>query len=170
MNKYIRVLLLTAAGALLTFAGAATTAHADVSRLDWMSGAWGGEVGNAYLEESWNVPRAGTIAAVVRFSTLATEDKPSQAIFIELITISNADDGGLMLHIQQFSEALEPRFPPQPMRMSEIADRSVSFSATEVGGGLAKVSYRLSDEGVFTVEVDLVEGNKFLANLTRQED
>ena len=47
MNKYIRVAFFNAAGALLTVAGAATTAHADVSRLDWMTGAWGGEVGKA---------------------------------------------------------------------------------------------------------------------------
>ena len=144
--------------------------NADINRLAWMTGSWGGEAGNAYLEETWNAPRAGSMTAAVRFSTLPTEDKPASVIFVELISISESDDGGLMLYIQQYSTSLEPRFPPQPMRMTTIGDRRVTFSATDAGGGLAAVTYSLSDEGVFTISVDLVEGNKFVSKLTAQDD
>ena len=40
--------------------------HVKVTDLSWLTGSWDGQMGPAVLEENWSLPRAGTIASLVR--------------------------------------------------------------------------------------------------------
>ena len=54
---------------LITFllpASALSEEQVRVTDLGWLTGSWDGQMGPAVLEENWSLPRAGTIASLVR--------------------------------------------------------------------------------------------------------
>lgn len=136
----------------------AVPGYADINRVAWLDGAWGGGVGEAYLEENWSPPRAGMMQARVRMSSAG------RVQMIEMITIREEGED-LMLYIQQFGTDLTPRFDPLPMRATLIENNHVSFTATQAGG-LKTVTYR-RDGDDFNITVELSEGTNFIADLKR---
>ena len=129
-----------------------------VADLDWLTGSWAGPVGDQVLEEVWNDPAGGTIAALVRMGS------EKATTMLEMIVINEEDDT-LMLRIQQFSRRYEPRFPtPQTMRLSELGANTATFTATGTGGLKGIVYVREDDQ--LTITVTLPDDNLFIAPLS----
>lgn len=131
-----------------------------VADLDWLSGTWRGPAGKGQLEEQWSAPAPGSIAALVR-----TFDE-EQTTMLELVSISDENDG-LTLRIAQWSAQFEPRAEaPQVMRLVAAGERSISFEAVSAGG-LQKLAYRVADPQTLTVSVTTSEGASFELPLIR---
>ena len=125
--------------------------------LDWLTGSWAGPVGDQVLEETWNAPREGTIAALVRMSGSAGTS------MMEMIVI-NEESGSLTLRIQQFSREYEPRFPaPNVLKLTAIGENTATFKADQPEG-LQQILYVREDD-TLTVTVTLPDGNLFKAEL-----
>lgn len=146
---------------LLTLLATRGWTDADIRSLAWMTGSWAGPVGEAVLEETWNPPKAGTLAAVVRMAG------PQGTQFIELIVITEEEDA-LVLRIQQFNASFEPLFEPaQALRATSQGDRTVTFEA-QTTGGLRKLVYTRPSDDEFNIDVTLTEGTQFQPRLKAQ--
>ena len=128
------------------------------SDLGWLTGSWAGPAGDQVLEEIWNAPREGTIAALVRMSG------SSETSMMEMIVINEENDS-LTLRIQQFSREYQPRFPtPNALQLIDIGDNTATFKADQPGG-LQQIKYVREDE-TLTITVTLPDGNPFEARLS----
>lgn len=131
---------------------------ATIDDLAWMQGRWIGPMGDAQLEETWLPPTAGTMVAAVRMSG------GGKTAMVELIVIEQQGDD-LVLRLQQFSPAYEPRFSPaQALRMTAQDERSVTFEATGPGG-LKRITYTRPEHDRFNIHVLLTEGTELVAHL-----
>ena len=83
---------------------------------------------------------------------------------IELISIRETDHS-LVLHLRQFSPALEPVLT-QDMPLASIAPGNVSFDGPE-GGGVQKLGYRSTDATSMEVDVTLLDGTVLTATLQK---
>lgn len=140
---------------------AATSIPATLESLNWMVGGWHGVLGPQTVEESWSVPRAGSMETMIRLSN------PDGVQMIELIVIREVTDPegkpSLMLHLRQFGPALEER-ANQEMRLGLITERQVSFVA-EGEVSVPKLSYELLSEGHLKVQVTIITGDVVSAEL-----
>ncbi len=132
-----------------------------VTDLGWLTGDWAGPVGEQVLEEIWNEPRGGTLAALVRMGSEA------DTAMMELIVI-NEEDGTLILRMQQFSSRYESRFPaPQVMALTDMSadmgKNTATFTAASPGG-LKRIVYVREGERL-TITVTLPDDNLFVAPL-----
>ncbi len=133
-------------------------ASGKVSELSWLTGSWAGPVGDQLLEEIWNAPRAGTVAALVRMGGDAGTS------MMEMIVI-NEEHGTLTLRIQQFSPTYEPRFPaPGVLALTALDENTATFKADQPGG-LQQIVY-VREGDTLTITVTLPDGNLFEADLS----
>ncbi|MCZ6503431.1 MAG: DUF6265 family protein [Gammaproteobacteria bacterium] len=132
-----------------------------IESLAWMVGSWKGTLGPQTVEETWSSPRAGSMDAMIRLST------PEGVQMIELIVIREVQvaDGedSLMLHLRQFSPALELR-TSLDMQRQAIAAQSVSFVADE-SAAIEQLTYTRMAQDHLRVEVTLATGEVFTAHL-----
>ena len=135
--------------------------HVKVTDLDWLTGSWDGQMGPAVLEENWSLPRAGTIASLVR------QTGPDGMGMVEMVYIEEAG-GTLDLYIQQWDTGFVSRTPgAQKMTMSEMTENSVTFKA--VGeGGLAQLKYSRPSIDAFHIDVVTAGGQEFTIKLSPQ--
>ena len=135
--------------------------HVKITDLSWMTGSWDGQMGPAVLEENWSLPRAGTIASLVR------QTGPDGMGMVEMVYIEEAN-GTLDLYIQQWDTGFKSRTPDaQKMTMSEMTEHSVTFKA--VGeGGLAQLKYSRPAIDAFHIDVVTAGEQEFTIKLSPQ--
>ena len=135
--------------------------HVKVTDLGWLTGSWDGQMGPAVLEENWSLPRAGTIASLVR------QTGPDGMGMVEMVYIEEAN-GTLDLYIQQWDTGFKSRTPDaQKMTMSEMTENSVTFKA--VGeGGLAQLKYSRPSIDAFHIDVVTAGNQEFTIKLSPQ--
>lgn len=138
-----------------------TDQHPKIETLSWLTGSWDGQMGPAVLEENWSLPRAGTIASLVR------QTGPDGMGMVEMVYIEEAN-GTLDLYIQQWDTGFKSRTPnAQRMTMSEITENSVTFKA--VGeGGLAQLKYSRPSIDAFHIDVVTAGDQEFTIKLSPQ--
>lgn len=91
---------------------------------------------------------------------------PDSIQMLEYIVVREvADQHGLLLHLRQFSEALELR-NSQEMPLIGQEDRSVSFAAGE-DASIRRLDYTLRDDGLLQVDVTVSTGDVVTAELAR---
>ena len=135
--------------------------HPTVNDLAWMTGSWDGEGPNV-LEENWSLPRAGTMASLVRSTA------PDGTKMVEIVYIEEAD-GTLVLYLQQWDPGFKPRTSEaQKMIMSEMGERSITFVATNEGG-LKRLKYSRPSEDQFHVDVTIATDQQFVIKLKTQQ-
>ena len=149
---------------LITFllpASALSEEQVRVTDLGWLTGSWDGQMGPAVLEENWSLPRAGTIASLVR------QTGPDGMGMVEMVYIEESN-GTLDLYLQQWDTGFKSRTPgAQKMTMSEITENSVTFKA--VGeGGLAQLKYSRPSIEAFHLDVVTAGGQEFTIKLSPQ--
>lgn len=147
--------------AMTNNSNAGSTIPATLESLNWMVGGWGGSLGPQTVEESWSEPHMGSMETMIRLSN------PEGVQMLELIVIREVTDEegnpSLMLHLRQFSPALELR-TDQDMRLDHIAEHEVSFVA--VGEPIVpKLAYELLGPGHLQVHVTIVTGDVVSAEL-----
>jgi len=134
---------------LITFllpASALSEEQVRVTDLGWLTGSWDGQMGPAVLEENWSLPRAGTIASLVR------QTGPDGMGMVEMVYIEESN-GTLDLYLQQWDTGFKSRTPgAQKMTMSEITENSVTFRAVDEGG-LAQLKYSRPSIDAFQIDV-----------------
>ena len=132
-----------------------------VESLGWLTGSWDGKMGPVVLEENWSLPRAGTIASLVR------QTGPDGMGMVEIVYIEEAN-GTLDLYIQQWDTGFKSRTPDaQKMTMSEMTENSVTFKA--VGeGGLAQLKYSRPAIDAFHIDVVTAGDQEFTIKLSPQ--
>ena len=132
-----------------------------VTDLGWLTGSWDGQMGPAVLEENWSLPRAGTIASLVR------QTGPDGMGMVEMVYIEESN-GTLDLYLQQWDTGFKSRTPgAQKMTMSEITENSVTFEA--VGeGGLAQLKYSRPAMNAFHIDLVTAGDQKFTIKLSPQ--
>ena len=136
--------------------------HAKVENLSWLTGSWDGQMGPAILEENWALPRAGTIASLVRSTG------PDGTGMTEMVYIEEAN-GTLDLYIQQWDLGFKPRTPDaQHMTMTDMTENSVTFRAVSEGG-LVQLKYSRPSEDAFQIEVRTAAEQEFTINLRPQQ-
>ena len=135
--------------------------HVKVTDLSWLTGSWDGQMGPAVLEENWSLPRAGTIASLVR------QTGPEGMGMVEMVYIEEAN-GTLDLYIQQWDTGFKSRTPDaQKMTMSEMTENSITFKA--VGeGGLAQLKYSRPAIDAFHIDVVTAGAQEFTIKLSPQ--
>ena len=132
-----------------------------VESLGWLTGSWDGQMGPVVLEENWSLPRAGTIASLVR------QTGPDGMGMVEMVYIEEAN-GTLDLYIQQWDTGFESRTPDaQKMTMSEITENSVTFKAVDEGG-LAQLKYSRPSIDAFHIDVLTAADQEFTIKLSPQ--
>ena len=138
-----------------------TDQHPKIEALSWLTGSWDGQMGPAVLEENWSLPRAGTIASLVR------QTGPDGMGMVEMVYIEEAN-GTLDLYIQQWDTGFKSRTPnAQKMTMSEMTENSVTFRA--VGeGGLAQLKYSRPSIDAFHIDVVTAGDQEFTIKLSPQ--
>jgi hypothetical protein len=131
--------------------------HPHVGSLAWMTGGWSGPVGpEMVLEENWSTATAGTIASLVRMTS------PEGTAMVEMVHIEEVDNS-LELHIQQWDTGFKPRSPAQKMRLAEMGEQSVAFTAASPGA-LKKLGYALvGDE--FQIRIRTADDQEMLIKL-----
>ena len=135
--------------------------HVKVTDLSWLTGSWDGQMGPAVLEENWSLPRAGTIASLVR------QTGPEGMGMVEMVYIEEAN-GTLDLYIQQWDTGFKSRTPDaQKMTMSEITENSVTFKAVDEGG-LAQLKYSRPAIDAFHIDVVTAGDQEFTIKLSPQ--
>ena len=123
-----------------------------------MCGAWTGELGPQSVEECWSEPKGGTMSTMIRLTTDA------ETVMIELISIREVDQS-LVLHLRQFSPALQPLLT-QDMPLASITAGSATFVGP-AGGGIQRLGYRCIDTSSMEVDVTLLDGTVLTAGLKR---
>jgi hypothetical protein len=140
---------------------AGSVTPATLESLDWMVGGWTGSLGPQRVEESWSLPHMGSMETMIRLSN------PDGVQMIELIVIREVTDEqgnpSLMLHLRQFSPALELR-TDQDMQLDRIAEHEVSFIA-EGEASVPRLAYELLGPGHLQVHVTIVTGDVVSAEL-----
>ena len=149
---------------LITFllpASALPEEQVRVTDLGWLTGSWDGQVGPAVLEENWSLPRAGTIASLVR------QTGPDGMGMVEIVYIEEAN-GTLDLYLQQWDTGFKSRTPgAQKMTMSEITENSITFRAVDEGG-LAQLKYSRPATDAFHIDVVTAGDQEFTIKLSPQ--
>ena len=141
--------------------GAVAAPKATVQDLVWMTGTWSGPLGDGQaLEENWTMPRAGSLAAVVRMVGHGATS------MVELIVIEEEGDS-LALRIQQWDPGFSPRTPAaQKLALKAIGENRVEWEA--VGeGGMRSLAYARPTPDTFTIDVETADG-KFHVELQKQ--
>ena len=132
-----------------------------VTDLGWLTGSWDGQMGPAVLEENWSLPRAGTIASLVR------QTGPDGMGMVEMVYIEESN-GTLDLYLQQWDTGFKSRTPgAQKMTMSEITENSVTFKAVDEGG-LAQLKYSRPAIDAFHIDVVTAGDQEFTIKLSPQ--
>lgn len=130
-----------------------------IDSLAWMAGPWHGTVGELIVDEHWRLHESGTMGTMV----LVSDEEGVNTV--ELIVINEHDDT-LVLHLRQFSPALEVRVE-QDMRLTELGDRTVTFAAAE-NARISELRYTLAGENRLEVRLTFADGSQVTAKLTRQ--
>lgn len=110
------------------------------------------------VEEAWSEPRGGTMATMIRLIGETGTD------MIELIVIREEGDS-LLLHLRQFSPALELRLE-QDMPLSELTATSATFAGPE-GARIKALGYRSTGADAMEVDVTVAGDIVLTAALTR---
>lgn len=131
---------------------------ASLADLRWMCGAWVGDLGPQTVEEHWSQPKGGTMSTMIRLTT------ESETVMIELISIREADES-LVLHLRQFSPALQPQLT-QDMPLATLTASGATFDGPD-GGGIQTLGYRSIDAANMEVDVTLLDGTVLTAALKR---
>lgn len=135
----------------------------EIQDLDWLTGNWVGEFGPLELEETWNVPKAGSIQALVRMLN------EGEMMLVEMVVIEEHDDS-FRLRFQQWDPGMEPgEYGRQSMLMVEMDDQKVAFEA-EDEGPLKKLSYRRKSESELEISVTNAEGEEHTMVLKNTEN
>lgn len=146
-------------GALFIMSIQSNAVAASLGDLQWMVGSWTGKLGDQTVQEAWSTPSGGTMSTMIRLTDANT------TVMIELISIREVD-GSLILHLRQFSPALELRLA-QDMPLEKLTENSVRFTAPD-GSGIAALTYRLMSAQSMEVDVTLADGTVLTAAVHRQ--
>lgn len=137
------------------------TVSPGIESLAFMVGSWQGNLGPLTVEETWSSPKAGSMDTMIRLSG------PDGVQMLELLVIREVQDEGgqdtLMLHLRQFSPALELR-TDQDMLLQNIAAQSVSFSGDE-NASIKLLTYTRMAQDHLKVEVTVATGDVLTAHL-----
>ncbi len=130
-----------------------------VKDLDWISGAWVGQLGDRVLEETWSEPQAGTMAAHVRMTS------DGKTVMVELLFIRE-ENGTLALHVEPWNPELQPGMPGfQKLVLAKLDHNSARFVGSVPGEGFRSLTYRRPSADRFRIEVETQEG-AFSVNLS----
>ena len=97
-------------------------------------------------------------------STMIRLTSDTETIMIELISIREVE-GSLVLHLRQFSPALEPVLI-QDMPLAALTATSVTFDGPP-DGRIKQLGYRAMGSDKMEVDVTLLDGNVLTAGLLR---
>jgi len=139
-----------------------TSIHAtpgSLADLHWMVGGWRGALGEQTVEEAWSEPSGGTMSTMVRLNN------PDSTYMVELIVIREVE-GSLVLHLRQFSPALELRLA-QDMPLADLQPNSVRFEAPP-DAAIKALSYRSTGPESMEVDVTIAEDVMVTATLQRR--
>ena len=123
-----------------------------------MVGGWKGSLGEQTVEEAWSEPSGGTMSTMIRLNN------PDSTYMVELIVIREVE-GSLILHLRQFSPALELRLA-QDMPLADLQPDSVRFEAAPEAD-IKALAYRSTGPGTMEVDVTIAEDMIVTAQLTR---
>lgn len=144
---------------LLAMSTTTQAAQATLADLDWMVGGWRGVLGEQTVEEAWSQPSGGTMSTMIRLNN------PDSTYMVELIVIREVD-GSLILHLRQFSPALELRLA-QDMPLADLQADSVRFEA-QPDAGIKALAYRNTGPNTMEVDVTVSDDMVVTAQLTRE--
>lgn len=131
---------------------------ATLADLHWMVGSWSGSLGPLVVEEAWSAPRGGTMSTMIRLTSETSTN------MVELAVIREENDS-LILHLRQFSPALELRLA-QDMPLEELSAQTVTFAGPE-GAAIKYLGYRNLGAGRMEVDVTMADDTVVTASLTR---
>ena len=135
-----------------------STFAAILADLHWMVGSWSGSLGPQTVEEAWSTPRGGTMSTMIRLTS------ETSTYMVELIVIREENDS-LILHLRQFSPALELRLA-QDMPLKELSAQTVTFAGPE-GAAIKYLAYRNLGSERMEVDVTTADDTVLTAGLTR---
>jgi hypothetical protein len=137
------------------------TTASGLDSLAWLVGSWQGSLGPQTVEETWSVPRAGSMEACIRLSA------PEGVQMIELIVIREVPgEGGatdLALHLRQFTPALE-LVTSQDMQREAFSADETCFVADD-GANIKRLIYRQAAPGRLEADVVFAGGDAATAQL-----
>ena len=135
-----------------------------VSQLEWLTGQREGSHDGGILEQTWFLPRSGTITALVRST------KESETRFVEIIHIREIN-GSLELNLQIFNNSLEPENISatysriHKFELTEVGDRYLAFKGVS-NGAHRSLSYKRSEGDIFSIYIETNVGKKIEIKLT----
>ena len=135
-----------------------------VSQLEWLTGQREGSHDGGILEQTWFLPRSGTITALVRST------KESETRFVEIIHIREIN-GSLELNLQIFNNSLEPENISatysriHKFELTEVGDRYLAFKGVS-DGAHRSLSYQLSEEDIFYIHIETNVGERIEIKLS----
>ncbi len=135
-----------------------STFAATLADLHWMVGSWSGSLGPQTVEEAWSTPRGGTMSTMIRLTSETSTN------MVELIVIREENDS-LILHLRQFSPALELRLA-QDMPLNELSAQTVTLAGPE-GAAIKYLAYRNLGSERMEVDVTTADDTVLTAGLTR---
>ena len=133
-----------------------------VNSLSWLTGSWQGPIGDNLLEETWLLPRAGTIVALVR----STNDSSTQ--FVEIVHIEEVN-GTLELQLQLFDNSLSPITPEvYYFELTKLEENYVSFKGIGTSAHRT-LSYERPEKDLFYIRFQPYEGDAVEIRLTPEK-
>ena len=161
--RYAVLLLLVFSAGPLLAVDPRPTESVRVADLDWITGAWVGQLGDRTLEETWSKPSAGTLAALVR---MTENDK---TVLLELLFIRE-ENGTLALHVEPWNPERQPGMPGfQKLVLTELEGKRAHFKGTVDGEGFRTLTYSRPSPEMFRIEVETQEG-AFRVDLSPRSD
>ena len=133
--------------------------EARIEDLAFLSGEWRGDIGPISVEENFSTPTAGSIEARVKLM------EAGAASTIELIRFAECADGGLMVHVRQFSPALELRVSEDLKLVSSETGLAIFEDMT--AQSICRLTYTLVADDVLTVQVTFPGEQSVTAELKR---
>jgi len=138
-----------------------TSKPISIDQLDWLTGNWHGSTAGGILEETWLIPKANTITALVRFT------KAGQTEFVEIIKIEKIRDT-LELRLQLFDHPMEPRWDkPQVFKLLKLSSNKIIFSGVTEDAH-RELSYERVAPDHFIIRFETKDGSKVKIDLSPQ--
>jgi len=143
------VLIVCLGGSVWVFAEPAKTGDTDVvDSLDWMAGAWRGELFGGPLEEHWSGPRGG---AMIGMSRMGAE---RERAMYEFMLIERKGDG-VFLYLRHFRGGLTTG-EKEPMRykLTESGRYRAVFATENKKLSIATITYELAPSKMLVVRLE----------------
>ena len=141
-------LILPALTFLVLTSASLPAADCTVTRFNWLSGRWTGQMNGAVSEEIWSLPEGDSMMGMWRLVS-----KGATRIFEFATIVSNAQ--GTTLNLRHFSARMEgwPKEKEQPLALTSCADGEIVFAGKE-GEVNVKLTYLRTASGGLSVTLD----------------